>query len=88
MSGYSNPEFDRICSTTNSTIPGMTEHAVLHLASQAVFKQYLPSLPLYLRPGWVITRSDIDGVEGDPPAGNSLRDIEAFEDGEGCSPTR
>ena len=66
MIGYSYPEFDRICSTANSTIPGMTEHANSHLAAQAVFSQDLPSLPLYLCQDWVITRSDLYGVEGAP----------------------
>ncbi len=88
VSGYSNPEYDRLCSNANSTIPGMTEHANSHLAAQAIYSEEIPSLPLYLRPEWVIMRPDMCGFQADTSAGSSLRNIEDFNYGEGCRTVR
>jgi len=84
VSGYSNPEYDRICSNANSSIPEMTAYPDSHFAVQEIFSEELPALPLYLRPEWVITRPEMCAVQVDPSALSSMRDIEDFECGEGC----
>jgi len=82
--GYSNPEFDRVCKTAFNTLPGQSEHADAHRQAQAIFADDLPVIPLYLIPTRLAMRPDMCHVTLDPSAGSALWNLEAFNYGDAC----
>ena len=83
-SGFSSPEFDAACNLALSSLVDSPEHRDAHYLAQAIFSEELPVVPLYLRPSWVVTRSDLCGVQVDASMKSSLWNIEEFDYGEGC----
>jgi peptide/nickel transport system substrate-binding protein len=83
-SGFSSPEFDAACNRALSSLVDSPEHRDAHYLAQAIFSEELPVVPLYLRPSWVVTRSDLCGVQVDASMKSSLWNIEEFDYGEGC----
>jgi peptide/nickel transport system substrate-binding protein len=83
-SGFSSPEFDAACNLALSSLVDTPEHRDAHYLAQAIFSEELPVVPLYLRPGWVVTRSDLCRVQVDASVRSSLSNIEEFDYGEGC----
>lgn len=83
-SGYSNPDYDRLCQQALSVLPDLPEHAAAHQGAQAIFAEDLPALPLYLRLRLVAMRPDMCGVVLDPSADSSLWNLENFDYGESC----
>jgi peptide/nickel transport system substrate-binding protein len=83
-SGFISPEFDTACNLALSSLVDSPEHRDAHYLAQGIFSEELPVVPLYLRPNWVVTRSDLCGVQVDASIRSSLWNIEAFDYGEGC----
>lgn len=83
-SAFSSTEYDAACNLALSSLGDSPEHRDAHYLAQAIFSEELPVVPLYLRPGWVVTRSDLCGVQVDASMKSSLWNIEEFDYGEGC----
>jgi len=83
-SGYISPEFDAACNLALTSLVDSPEHRDAHYLAQAIFSEELPVIPLYLRPSWVVTRSDLCGVQVDASMRSSFWNIEEFDFGEGC----
>ena len=83
-SGYSNPEFDRLCQDAQVALPGTAAFQQAHFLAQALFAQELPSLPLYLRLKMVAAQPGLCGVVLDPSAESALWNLENFASGENC----
>jgi peptide/nickel transport system substrate-binding protein len=84
-SGYSNPEFDRLCQQALNSLPDMPEHKAAHFQAQALFAEELPALPLYLRSKMVAMRQDMCTVQTDSSSDTALWNLENFDYGEGCA---
>jgi peptide/nickel transport system substrate-binding protein len=83
-SGYSNPEFDRLCQAALTALPGSPERLAAHQAAQAIFAEDLPALPLYARLKLAVTRPDFCGADLDPSSESPLWNLERFDYGEAC----
>ncbi len=83
-SGFSSPEFDEACNLALSSLVDTPEHRDAQYLAQAIFSEELPVVPLYLRPSWVVTRSDLCGVQVDASMRSPLWNIEEFDYGKGC----
>lgn len=84
-SGFSNPQFDQACQAALSSLPGQADYQAAHEQAQAVFADELPALPLFLRPAWVVTRTDFCGLEIEPANLDVYWNIENFDTGDGCA---
>jgi peptide/nickel transport system substrate-binding protein len=83
-SGYSNPNFDAACRAALQALPGTPEYGQNHALAQEIFARDLPTIPLYLRIKWTVTRPDFCGHTMDPTSQGDLWNIEAYDYGEGC----
>ena len=84
-SGYSNPEFDRLCRQALAALPASDEQRAAHLQAQALFAEDLPALPLYARQKVIATRPDLCGLLLEPAADSALWNLEQFDSGPGCN---
>ena len=82
--GYSNPEYDAFCLTALSALPGSSEYADNHALAQEVLARDLPTIPLYLRIKWTVTRPDFCGHAMDPTSQGDFWNIEAYGIGADC----
>ena len=76
--GFSNAEFDAACTTATNTLDA-TEKATKHAEAQAIFTQYMPSIPLFARAKILVTRPEIQGAIMDPTANSELWNVENFD---------
>jgi peptide/nickel transport system substrate-binding protein len=86
VSGYSNPEYDRVCQAALSTLPDSADYQNLYHQAQAIFAEDLPSIPLYLHLKVVAMRPDMCGVKVDPSADSALWNLESMDYGKNCQP--
>ncbi len=86
VSGYSNPEYDRVCQAALSTLPDSPDYQDLYRQAQAIFAEDLPSIPLYLHLKVVAMRPDMCGVKVDPSADSALWNLESMDYGKNCQP--
>jgi len=80
--GYSNPEYDKVCNAARQALPGMEAYETNHLKAQEIFGEELPVVPLYLRLKLAATRPDMCGFIMDPTANSEMWNIENFDYGE------
>jgi len=83
-SGYSNPDFDRVCQRAMATMPEQPEYQGAHMLAQSIFAQDLPSLPLYLHLKRSASRPDLCGVNLEPSAESALWNLESFQISSTC----
>jgi ABC-type transport system substrate-binding protein len=81
--GYSNPEYDRVCREALTSLPGQPVYSENQLAAQSLFAAELPVIPLYQRLKLAVTRADFCGLSLDPTSTSEMWNIEAFDYGEG-----
>ncbi len=86
VSGYSNPEFDRLCRQALATLPGEPAHQQAHFQAQALFATDAPVIPLYARLKLAAARPDFCNLSVDPSSESSLWNIEQFSYGANCAP--
>jgi ABC-type transport system substrate-binding protein len=82
--GFVDEEYDRVCRTARSSLPGQSEYEAAHREAQRIFSEQLPSVPLYMRIKVSAMRPDMCGVIMDPSSDSELWNIEEFDYGEGC----
>lgn len=63
--GFENADFDAACNAATQALDEATK-AAEHAKAQAVFTEYLPSLPLFARAKILVTRPNVVGVLMDP----------------------
>lgn len=85
-SGYTNPEYDRLCRQANAALPEEPQHRSAHAQAQAIYAEDLPSLPLYLRLKTAAMRTDMCSVALDASADSTLWNLEQFNYGDACKP--
>ena len=85
-SGYSNPDFDRLCRQASATLPEEPQYRSAHAQAQAIYAEDLPSLPLYLRLKTAVMRPDMCNVALNASADSTLWNLEQFNYGEACQP--
>jgi peptide/nickel transport system substrate-binding protein len=76
--GFSNAEFDAACNAAVQALDDETK-AAKHAEAQAIFTEYLPSLPLFARAKILVTRPGITGVIMDPTANSEFWNVENFD---------
>jgi peptide/nickel transport system substrate-binding protein len=79
--GFSNEEYDAVCSAANQALPGQPEYEANHLEAQRLFAEQLPVVPLYLRLKLAVSRPDMRNFVVDPTE-NDMWNIEEFDYGE------
>lgn len=84
VSGYSNPQFDRLCQEAQTALPGSEAYQQAHYQAQMFFSQQLPALPLYLRLKVVAARPSLCGLLFDASAESALWNLENFASGADC----
>lgn len=84
LSGYSNNEYDQICSLSQRILPGTTEYQNAFALVQSVFSEDLPAIPLYFRKNVAASRSGICETLVDPDGGFSLWNIELLSITQNC----
>ena len=82
--GYSSPEYDAACNAARSALPGTAEYAQNHLLAQEAFARDLPSIPLFLRIKFTVSRPDFCGQTVDPTASSDFWNIENYDYGAAC----
>jgi peptide/nickel transport system substrate-binding protein len=83
-SGYSNPEYDRLCRDGRFTLPEMTLHAQAYRQAQAILAEEVPTIPLYWHFKVLLSRPDFCGLSVDASTLEPFWNIEALDYGEGC----
>ncbi len=83
---YSQPAFDEACRRVLLNPPEREGYQEAFTFTQARLAQDLPLLPLYTQMSMVAMRADFCGYTPDPGSPLELRDVEAFDYGEGCQP--
>jgi peptide/nickel transport system substrate-binding protein len=83
LTGYTNPEYDSACHTTQLSLPEEQKYVEAYRQTQIIFGDELPAIPLYYRLRIAATRPDLCNFELDPTA-NPLWNIEEFDLGEAC----
>jgi peptide/nickel transport system substrate-binding protein len=78
LMGFANEEYDRVCSTALSYLPGQPEYEAGHLEAQRISAEQLPALPLFMWPKVIAMRPDMCGVIMDPSAWSAFWNIEEF----------
>ena len=76
--GFENAEFDAACNAAVQALDEATK-ASEHAKAQAIFTQYLPSLPLFARAKILVTRPNVTGVIMDPTANSEFWNVENFD---------
>ncbi|MCF6277227.1 MAG: ABC transporter substrate-binding protein [Anaerolineales bacterium] len=81
LSGYSNAAFDSACARAKLS----PRDPNAYLATQTIFAEDLPTVPLYAHLNIAVARADLCGFSLDPTADSALWNVEEFDLGE-CSP--
>jgi peptide/nickel transport system substrate-binding protein len=76
--GFQNADFDAACNAATQALDEETK-AAEHAKAQAIFTEYLPSLPLFARAKIVVTRPNVVGVVMDPTANSEFWNVENFD---------
>jgi len=76
--GFENADFDAACNTATQALDDATK-ASEHAKAQAIFTEYLPSLPLFARAKILVTRPNVSGVIMDPTANSEFWNVENFD---------
>lgn len=76
--GFLNAEFDAACNAALQALDDATK-ATKHGEAQAIFTEYLPSIPLFARAKILVTRPEVVGVIMDPTANSEFWNVENFD---------
>ncbi len=76
--GFQNADFDAACNAATQALDETTKFEQ-HAAAQAIFTEFLPSLPLFARAKIVVTRPSVVGVVMDPTANSEFWNVENFD---------
>jgi peptide/nickel transport system substrate-binding protein len=79
--GWSNAEYDGVCNTALSSLPGTPEYEEAHKEAQRIFSQEVPVIPLFLRLKVAAARPEVCNFFVDPTQNSELYNI--FEIGLG-----
>jgi peptide/nickel transport system substrate-binding protein len=82
--GYSNQTFDQACQKAQASLPGQPQYREFHLQAQAIFAEYLPVVPLYMRNKIIAMRSDLCQMQAGPSAESTLWNLESFSISQTC----
>lgn len=84
--GFDNHAYDEACHSLLYGPPDTGEYLEAVAEIQRIFREELPSLPLYIRPRLLIHRLDACGVQVDATAFSTLWNLEQVNHGESCPP--
>lgn len=84
LAGYINSEFDQACRTALTTLPDSAENQQANDATQEIFADDLPSLPLYWIPTFSAMRTDMCLGSFDGERDFNLAMIEFMNYGKNC----
>lgn len=76
--GFQNAEFDAACNAATQALDEAVK-ASEHAKAQAIFTEYLPSLPLFARAKILVTGPSVVGVVMDPTANSEFWNVENFD---------
>jgi peptide/nickel transport system substrate-binding protein len=76
--GFQNADFDAACNAATQALDEATK-ASEHAKAQAIFTEFLPSLPMFARAKILVTRPNVVGVLMDPTANSEFWNVENFD---------
>ena len=85
-SGYSNPNFDRICAASQSTLKTTPDFVEAYRQIQLILSEELPAIPLFLHFRAAAIQADLCGFQLNPTGSNSLWNLELLDIGDTCTP--
>jgi len=85
ISGYFNNDYDLLCRKAMRSLAGNQDYLDAYAASQVIFANDLPSVPLYMRIKVAATRRDMCNFNLDAFAINDLWNIEDLDYGPDCA---
>lgn len=85
-SGFSDPDYDKACLTILLGPAIGDDYSSAIQAATGIFREEVPSLPLYLHPRVVAYGAEICGPDLDPTTFSTLWNLEEFAAGEACNP--
>lgn len=84
ISGYSNPDFDALCSQAINDAGQSDTSLISSGNAQQIYANDLPSIPLFLRMKVIASQKNICNISLDPYSPNDLWNIENFKIGSDC----
>jgi peptide/nickel transport system substrate-binding protein len=78
-SGWSDPEYDQVCSAAMQALPGTPDYEQYHQEAQRIWAENLPLVPLYVRLKLAATRADMQGFVMDATQESEMWNIEEFD---------
>jgi peptide/nickel transport system substrate-binding protein len=84
--GFTNAEYDAACRSILYGPPDFEPYLEASERVQGIFREALPSIPLYFRPRLLVHRTNACAVELDPTSFSSLWNLESYDYGESCTP--
>jgi len=76
--GFQNADFDAACNAATQALDEEVK-AAQHAEAQAIFTEFLPSLPLFARAKILVTGPNVVGVIMDPTANSEFWNVENFD---------
>ncbi|HDQ73758.1 MAG TPA: peptide ABC transporter substrate-binding protein [Chloroflexi bacterium] len=79
VSGYHNPEYDRVCQAALRALPGTPAYEEYHRQAQIIFSEELPAIPLFMWLRTAIIRPNVLNFTLDPASPSELWHIETLD---------
>jgi peptide/nickel transport system substrate-binding protein len=80
--GYRNDEYDAVCNTALSSLPGTPEYEEAHKEAQRIFSQDVPVIPLFLRLKVAAALPSVQNFGVDPTQNSELWNLYELDLGE------
>jgi peptide/nickel transport system substrate-binding protein len=78
-SGYSNPDYDKVCLAAMQALPGTEKYVMYHKQTQAIFSEDLPAVPLFIWPRIALVRPTVLNFTLDATSSSELWNIERLD---------
>jgi ABC-type oligopeptide transport system substrate-binding subunit len=82
--GFSDPDYDRACSRILIGSSSSDTYYEAIGTTERIFRDQMPSIPLYILPRLLAFGSEVCGPKPDPTTFNLLWNIEEYGSGENC----
>jgi ABC-type transport system substrate-binding protein len=84
--GFHDPDYDRACMGILNGGSSIETYVEAVNSTERIFRDQLPSIPLYLLPRAIVFGSEVCGPQHDPTTFSALWNLEEFGAGDSCNP--